>query len=98
METLRLAERVTAAGCEVRLGGLIESGIGRGHTVALATHGHFAAVGDIAGSDRYFADDLVRPQWRVADGRLLPTEAPGLGVVVNDDAIERFAVASLTVG
>ena len=95
--TLQLANKIAAAGCQVRLGGLIESGIGRAHTVALATHEAFAKVGDIAGSDRYFADDLVRPQWRLVDGQLAPPKDVGIGVAVDEATVTRFATELLTV-
>ena len=97
VQTLHLASRITAAGCRVRLGGLVESGIGRAHTVALATHEAFAMVGDIAGSDRYFGDDLVRPQWRVVGGRLNPPDTPGIGVAVDEAAVESFATEVVSV-
>lgn len=96
-ETMQLAKTIVVAGQKARLGGLIESGIGRGHTIALATNELFAAGGDIAGSDRYFADDLVRPQWRVVDGQLRPSAAPGLGVDIDETALARFATESLTI-
>ncbi|MEA2001547.1 MAG: enolase C-terminal domain-like protein [Actinomycetota bacterium] len=93
-ETLALAQRVTAAGYQVRLGGLVESGIGRSHNIALAGRDEFSVVGDIAGSDVYFDNDLVDPPWRVVDGRLEPTDVPGIGVTVNEAAIERLAFDS----
>ncbi len=96
--TLDLARRIRRAGLEVRLGGLIESGVGRAHTVAIAGNEVFTATGDIAGSDRYFTDDLVRPQWRLIDGRLGAAEAPGIGVDVDETALGTYAVDSLTVG
>jgi O-succinylbenzoate synthase len=97
-QTLTLARQVVAAGRKVRLGGLIESGIGRAHTVALATCSEFSVTGDIAASDRYFDDDLITPPWRLESGRLpLPTE-PGIGVVVNETAIDRYAYDSFSIG
>ncbi len=96
--TLELAERIVAAGLRVRLGGLIESGIGRAHTVALAAHPIFELPGDIAGSDRYFADDLVRPQWRVTAGRLTLPTGIGIGVAVAEAAIEAHTVETLSIG
>ena len=96
-ETLQLASRIVAAGRQVRLGGLVESGIGRGHTIALASHQLFTVVGDIAGSDRYFADDPVRPQWRIANGKFVLPSSPGLGVTVDEDIIANLAVASVRV-
>jgi len=97
VETLRLAERIVAAGCGVRLGGLIESGVGRGHSIALATNTVFSTVGDIAASDRYFSDDLVRPQWTINDGHLVPSDRPGLGVDVDEAAVAHLAVRSLAI-
>jgi O-succinylbenzoate synthase len=96
-QTLQLADEVVAAGLRVRIGGLIESGIGRAHSVAVAAHDHFSVVGDIAGSDRFFDDDLVRPQWRVHDGLLSLPESPGIGVEVDKEAVAAHAVASLSI-
>ena len=97
VKTLGIATDLAAGGIRVRIGGLIETGIGRAHSVALATHPVFTVVGDIAGSDRYFADDLVVPQWRANDGYLSPPSAPGIGVTVNDKAVADLAVDSITV-
>jgi O-succinylbenzoate synthase len=93
--TLRLAGELVEAGLGARLGGLIETGVGRAHTVALASHGPFPFVGDIAGSDRYFTDDLVRPQWRLHDGRLPLPGGPGIGVTVDNEAVAAHTIASL---
>lgn len=91
-----LAQQVTAAGCLVRLGGLVESGIGRAHSVALASRDEFSVVGDIAGSDLFFENDLVDPPWRVHNGRLHATDTPGIGVTVDEAAVEHFAFDSFT--
>ncbi|MCP4305319.1 MAG: hypothetical protein GY788_10670 [bacterium] len=95
--TLRLAKMISGAGYRVRLGGLIESGIGRAHTVALATHEVFTETGDIAASDRYFIDDLVRPQWTLVDGQITPPPGVGIGVTVANATLDRFATATMTV-
>ncbi|MCP3996321.1 MAG: hypothetical protein GY722_14875 [bacterium] len=97
-ETVRLAERIVAAGLAVRVGGLLESGIGRSHSVAVASHPLFAVTGDIAGSDRYFTDDLVRPQWRIVDGLLPLHSRPGIGVDVNEAALAAHTIEALRVG
>lgn len=90
-EALEIAKRVVATNTAVRLGGLLESGIGRAHTVAVATCAPFTGSNDIAGSDRYLADDLVRPSWRLDSGRLHRPEQPGIGVAVDVETVERFA-------
>jgi O-succinylbenzoate synthase len=97
-ETLTLAKRIAAAGLRVRLGGLVETGIGRAHAVALATCPEFSVVGDIAGSDLYFDNDLVDPTWRIEAGQLRPSDRPGIGVEVDVAAVERFAFDCYSVG
>ena len=96
-KTLDIAMTTAASGTRVRVGGLIESGIGRAHTVALAAHPVFTVVGDIAGSDRYFANDLVIPQWRVTNGHLALPSNPGIGVTVDEEAIAQLAIDRITV-
>ncbi len=95
---LDLARDVVAAGCAVRLGGLLESGVGRAHSVALASHSLFTVPGDLAGSDRYFADDLVAPQWRLEAGTLPLPSGAGIGVDVDLDAVAAATVEELHVG
>ncbi len=96
-ETLRLAAAVTGAGLQARLGGLVETGVGRAHSVALSANPLFAPGGDVAGSDMYFTDDLVRPQWRVDRGRIALPTAPGIGVAVDETALRRHALDSHSV-
>jgi O-succinylbenzoate synthase len=96
--TLDLAARANSAGVRARLGGLIETGVGRAHSVALASHPCFSVVGDIAGSDRYFADDLVRPQWTVGDGQMALPDGPGIGVDVDEEAVAAHTIATSSVG
>lgn len=93
---LQQAQTIAAAGIGVRLGGLIESGIGRAHTAALAGHPVITWPSDIAGSDRYFTEDLVRPQWRIRDGSIRIPDGAGIGVTVDRNALAAHALASLT--
>ncbi|MDJ0664074.1 MAG: enolase C-terminal domain-like protein [Acidimicrobiia bacterium] len=93
---LQLAQSITSEGVGVRLGGLIESGVGRAHAIALAGNPVFAWPGDIAASDRYFADDLVKPQWRASDGMLSIPDEPGIGVTIDRRALDAHSVASLS--
>lgn len=93
--TLRLAQGVVHRGLEARLGGLLESGIGRAHSVALAGRREFSVVGDIAASDFYFGADLVIPSWRLRDGTLEQPGAPGIGVDVDEQLLALYGVDSL---
>ena len=44
-------------------GGMLESGIGRAHNVALASLPNFTLPGDLSPSSRYWARDIVTPEW-----------------------------------
>jgi O-succinylbenzoate synthase len=69
-------------------GGMLESGIGRAHNIALASLPGFSLPGDISASSRYFARDLIVPEVQVRpDGTVdVPTD-PGLGFTVDLDYI-----------
>ena len=65
-------------------GGMLESGIGRAHNIALASLPGFSLPGDISASARYFARDLIVPEVSVAaDGTVEVPRSPGLGFAVD---------------
>jgi len=70
-------------------GGMLESGIGRAHNIALASLPGFSLPGDISASSRYFDRDLIVPEVEVApDGTVkVPTDS-GLGFTVDLDYIK----------
>lgn len=77
------------AGVPVWCGGKLETGIGRLHNVALATLPGFSLPGDLSGSARYYAEDLVDPPVTARAGLVVPPEGPGLGHAVRVDLLER---------
>ena len=77
-------------GVPVWCGGMLESGVGRAHNVALASLPNFTLPGDVSPSARYWERDIVTPEWTM-DGTgciTVPLDEPGLGVAVNVDRIE----------
>lgn len=67
-------------GIPVWCGGMLETGIGRAHNVALSTLENFTLPGDVSASKRYFERDLICPPVEVtSDGYILAPEEPGLG-------------------
>jgi len=79
-------------------GGMLESGIGRAYNVALASLPNFQLPGDLSPSARYWARDVVTPEWTMnADGLVpVPASTPGLGVEVDTDFIESLTSRSET--
>ena len=76
-------------------GGMLESGIGRAHNVALASLPNFTIPGDVSPSARYWERDIVSPEWTMdKEGMVtVPTEEPGIGVTVDVDRIDDLTVA-----
>ena len=74
-------------------GGMLESGVGRAHNVALASLPGFTLPGDISASRRYWERDIVSPEFEVeADGTMKVPTGPGLGVELDLDRIESLTV------
>lgn len=72
-------------GLHVKIGGLVETGVGRHLLVAMATHPGVTLPSDLAASNRYFDEDLVTPPWQVSGGHLVPRQA----LVVNGETLHR---------
>lgn len=77
-----------AQGVPVWCGGMLETGIGRAHNVALASLPGFLLPGDISASARYFHQDVVEPAFVVDDdGTMHVPTGPGIGVAVQLDRL-----------
>ena len=76
-------------GWPVWCGGMLETGIGRAHNVALASLPGFTLPGDISASDRYFHEDIVEPAFTVSqDGTMAVPTGPGIGVRVIPERLQ----------
>ena len=92
VEARSIHDLCVGSGVPMWCGGMLESGVGRAHNVALATLPGFTLPGDISASRRYWEQDLIDPEWEVADGTLTPLEAPGIGVEPDLARIEKLSV------
>jgi len=78
-----------ASSIPVWCGGMLETGIGRAYNVALASLPNFSMPGDLSPSARYWARDIVNPEWTMnAEGMVNVPRGPGLGVSVDVEMIE----------
>ena len=75
-------------------GGMLESGIGRAHNVALASLPGFVLPGDTSPSSRYWARDIVDPEWTMDSQGMVevPWDRSGMGVEVDLDFVEKQTV------
>src|SRR5438128_4596700 len=76
-------------------GGMLESGIGRAHNIAMATLEGFTLPGDVSASARYWEEDIIEPPVTVSSrGTILAPDKPGIGFEVNRARIDRLTVRS----
>jgi len=88
-EALRIHDLCLERGVPLWCGGMLESGIGRAHNVALASLPGFTLPGDISGSRRYFERDVIVPPVEVApDGTVAVPASTGLGFEVDVPFLE----------
>ena len=94
----RLLQKVCRQhGIPVWCGGMLESGIGRAHNVAMSTLPGFTLPGDVSASSRYWDSDIIDPEVEVSrQGTIQVPTAPGIGYQVRRDRIEALTVRSQT--
>jgi O-succinylbenzoate synthase len=89
----RVHEVCRAKNIPVWCGGMLESGIGRAHNIAMSSLPGFTLPGDVSASRRYWTEDIICPEVTVsARGTIRVPQAPGLGFEPNLDRIEKVTV------
>jgi O-succinylbenzoate synthase len=80
-------------GIPVWCGGMLESGIGRAHNIALSTLPNFTLPGDVSASRRYWAEDIIEPEVTVSpQGTIHVPTGPGIGFAPKKQLIEKLTV------
>jgi o-succinylbenzoate synthase len=83
-------------GVPVWCGGMHEYGVGRAANVAICSLPGFVLPGDVSGSDKYYAEDIVDPPILAKNGAIAVPDAPGLGWTPNEERIRKHTVRELT--
>ena len=92
-EARLMQEMCRKRGVPVWCGGMLESGIGRAHNIAMSTLPGFTLPGDVSASQRYWNEDIIEPGVAVtAKGTIRVPDTPGLGYAVRRDRIEKLTV------
>jgi o-succinylbenzoate synthase len=98
-EAKRVHDVAQAAGIPVWCGGMLESGVGRAHNIALATLPNFVLPGDVSASKRYWKRDIIQPPVETTSyGTIRTSDEPGFGYALDHDFIRSVTVREETIG
>ncbi|CAN5178876.1 o-succinylbenzoate synthase [soil metagenome] len=74
-------------------GGMLESGIGRAHNIAMSTLEGFTLPGDVSASARYWEEDIIEPPVTVTPhGTIHAPEAAGIGFEIKQAWLDTLTV------
>ncbi len=77
-------------------GGMLESGIGRAHNIAMSTQANFSLPGDVTASKRYWHEDIITPEVTVTpQGTIMVPNTPGIGFAPRIERIDAIATRRL---
>jgi len=97
-EAKRVHDVCASRNIPVWCGGMLESGVGRAHNIALSTLENFRLPGDVSASRRYWKEDIVEPEVEVTpQGTIVIRDEPGTGYRVREDLIEKLTVRKETI-
>jgi O-succinylbenzoate synthase len=89
----RIHDLCRDSGIPVWCGGMLESGVGRAHNIAMSTLKNFTLPGDVSASRRYWAEDIISPEIEVTRrGAILAPDRPGIGFEPRLDRIDDLTV------
>jgi o-succinylbenzoate synthase len=92
-EALAVHNAAFERGIPVWCGGMLESGIGRSHNIALSSLENFSLPGDVSASKRYWAEDIIEPEVTVSnEGEIAIPDTAGRGYEVRTDLVEKLTV------
>jgi O-succinylbenzoate synthase len=87
----RIHDLAQQGGMPVWCGGMLESGIGRAHNIALSTLPNFSLPGDVTASKRYWVEDIIEPEVTVTrQGVIHVPTGSGMGFEPRVDLIEKL--------
>ncbi|GHH99386.1 o-succinylbenzoate synthase [Neobacillus kokaensis] len=82
-------------GIPVWCGGMLESGIGRAHNIAVASLSNFTIPGDTSASKKYWAEDIIEPDVVLSKpGIVTVPKEPGIGYKLRQDVVDKYLLSS----
>jgi O-succinylbenzoate synthase len=92
-EAIAVHNAAMERGIPVWCGGMLETGIGRAHNIALSSLPGFTLPGDVSASKRYWAEDIIEPEVEVSNkGEITVPTTAGRGFEVKTGLVEKLTV------
>jgi O-succinylbenzoate synthase len=92
-EAIAVHNAAQERGIPVWCGGMLETGIGRSHNIALSSLENFRLPGDVSASKRYWKEDIIEPEVTVSSkGEIQVPDSPGRGFEVRELLVQRLTV------
>jgi len=91
-EAIRIHDLCHSRGVPLWCGGMLETGVGRAHNIALATLPGFTLPGDISASSRYWERDIIVPEVSVRAGKIAVPDRPGIGYEMDRDYLRHVSL------
>lgn len=92
-EAKKIHDECFERGIPLWCGGMLESGIGRAHNIALSTLEGFVLPGDVSASNRYWQRDIIQPEVEVTPrGTIEAPMSAGLGYPVDEARVQALTL------
>jgi O-succinylbenzoate synthase len=88
-EAIKLQRLCQNASIPVWCGGMLESGVGRAHNIAISSLPSFTLPGDTAASANYWEEDIIEPEVFVHNGLIQIPDKPGIGFIPIPKRIQK---------
>jgi O-succinylbenzoate synthase len=96
-EAIAIHNAAAERGIPVWCGGMLETGIGRAHNIALSSLPNFSLPGDVSASARYWEHDIIEPEVTVSrSGEIAVPQTAGRGYEVLSERIDALTVRRST--
>ncbi|RFU61751.1 o-succinylbenzoate synthase [Peribacillus glennii] len=95
-ESRKIHDLCQEHGIPLWCGGMLESGIGRAHNIAITSLPNFTLPGDTAASSLYWTEDIIEPEVTVENGTITVPDAPGIGYEPSLEKIAKYTMYTKT--
>lgn len=91
-ESKKIHDYCEIHGIPVWCGGMLESGVGRAHNIAITSLSNFILPGDTASSSRYWYEDIISPEVIVEKGLIKIPHLPGIGYSPQESLLDKYTL------